>query len=89
MAEQKQDDQHEHIFSKLCEDTGCSSEDQPEAMNDREKWRERLSDMHATSTTWYIYIYIERERESEGESERETFLYLFEKTDNLPLIAWL
>ena len=26
-------------FQQLCEDTGCSSEDLPEAMNDREKWR--------------------------------------------------
>ena len=26
----------------LCEDTGCSPEDQLEAMNDREKWRERV-----------------------------------------------
>ena len=25
---------------QLCEDTGCSLEDLPEAMNDREKWRE-------------------------------------------------
>ena len=31
MAEQKQDDQHEHTFSNLCEDTGCSPEDLPEA----------------------------------------------------------
>ena len=28
---------------QLCEDTGCSIEDLPEAMNDREKWRERVS----------------------------------------------
>ena len=27
-------------IQQLCEDTGCSPEDQPEAMNDREKWRE-------------------------------------------------
>ena len=27
----------------LCEDTGCRPEDLPEAMNDREKWRERES----------------------------------------------
>ena len=27
---------------QLCEDTGCSPEDLPEAMNDREKWRERV-----------------------------------------------
>ena len=27
-------------IQQLCEDTGCSSKDLPEAMNDREKWRE-------------------------------------------------
>ena len=26
-------------IQQLCEDTGCSPEDLPEAMNDREKWR--------------------------------------------------
>ena len=36
---------------QLCEDTGCSPEDVPEAMNDREKWRERVRDIRATSTT--------------------------------------
>ena len=36
---------------QLCEDTGCSPEDLPEAMNDREKWRERVRDIRATSTT--------------------------------------
>ena len=49
-------------IQQLCEDTGCSPEDLPEAMNDREKWRERVRDICATSTTWswwwYIYIYI-------------------------------
>ena len=34
-----------------CEDTGCSPEDLPEAMNDREKWRERVRDIHASGTT--------------------------------------
>ena len=29
---------------QLCEDTGYSPEDLPEAMNDREKWRERVRD---------------------------------------------
>ena len=32
-------------IQQLCEDTGCSPEDLPGAMNDREKWR-------------YIYIYV-------------------------------
>ena len=36
---------------QLCEDTGCSPEDLPEAMNDSEKWCERVRDIHATSTT--------------------------------------
>ena len=40
-------------IQQLCEDTGCSPEDLPEAMNDREKWRERVKDIHATSMTWW------------------------------------
>ena len=64
-------------IQQLCEDTECCPEDLPEAMNDREKWRERFRDIRATSTTcclwwWYththtyththIYIYIGRYR---------------------------
>ena len=40
-------------IQKLCEDTGCSREDLPEAMNDKEKWRERVRDICASSTTWW------------------------------------
>ena len=40
-------------IQQLCEDTGCSPEDLPEAMNDREKWRERIRDIHASGTTWW------------------------------------
>ena len=39
-------------IQQLCEDTGCSPEDLPEAMNDREKWRERVRDIRASGTTW-------------------------------------
>ena len=35
---------------QLCEDTGCGPEDLPEAMNDREKWRERVRDIRACGT---------------------------------------
>ena len=48
-------------IQQLCEDTGCSPEDRPEAMNDRENWRERVWDICISGTTrwwWYIYIYI-------------------------------
>ena len=38
-------------IQQLCEDTGCSPKDLPEAMNDREKWRERVRDIRAACTT--------------------------------------
>ena len=47
-------------IQQLCEDTGCNPEDLPEAMNDREKWRETVRDIRAGGATWwwwYIYIY--------------------------------
>ena len=40
-------------LQQLCEYTGCSPEDQPEAINDREKWRERVRDIRASATTWW------------------------------------
>ena len=40
-------------IQQLCEDTGCCPEDLPRPMNDREKWRERVRDIRATSTTWW------------------------------------
>ena len=42
-------------IQQLCEDTGCCPEDLPEAMKDREKWRERVRDIRATSKTWWWY----------------------------------
>ena len=44
-------------IQQLCEDTGCSPEDLPEAMNDRGKWQkkwwERVMDIHEGGTTWW------------------------------------
>ena len=52
-------------IQQLCEDTGCSPEDLPDAMSDREKWRERIRNILAGGTTWwwwwwwwYIYFSI-------------------------------
>ena len=47
-------------IQQLCEDMGCSPEDLREAMNNREKWWERVRDIHASSTTWWWWIYIDR-----------------------------
>ena len=38
-------------IQQVCEDTGCNPEDLPEAMNYREKWRERVRDIRAGGTT--------------------------------------
>ena len=43
-------------IQQQCEVTGCSPEDLPEAMNGREKWRERVKDICASGTTWW-YLY--------------------------------
>ena len=40
-------------IQQLCEDTGCSPEDLPEAMNNREKWREWVRDIRASGTRWW------------------------------------
>ena len=40
-------------IQQLCEDTGCSPENFPEAMNDREKRREGVRDIRASGTTWW------------------------------------
>ena len=40
-------------IQQLCKYTGYSPEDLPEAMNNREKWRERVRDIRASGTTWW------------------------------------
>ena len=52
-------------IQQLYEDTGYSPEYVPEAVNDWEKWRERVRDIRGSSMTWWSYIYIYRERERE------------------------
>ena len=51
MAVQKQDDQHEHIFSSYVRIRDVVLKTCLEAMNDREEWRERVRDIRATSAT--------------------------------------
>ena len=47
----------------LCEDTGRSPGDLPDAMNDRGWWKERVRDIRADGTTrWWWYTHYERER---------------------------
>ena len=40
-------------IQQLCADTGCSPEDLPKAMVDREGWRKRIKYIRADSATWW------------------------------------
>ena len=46
-------------IQQLCEDTGCNPEDLPKAMNDREKWRERVRGICAGGTKWWWWWWYE------------------------------
>ena len=43
-------------IQQLCEDTGCSADDLPEVMNDREKWWERARDIRAGGAMMMMMI---------------------------------
>ena len=44
-------------IQQLCEDMRCSPEDQPEEMNNREEWRERVRDICAGgSKRWWVCV---------------------------------
>ena len=47
-------------IQQLFEDTGCSPEEMPDAMYDREGWRERVKDIRADDKTrwWWWFIII-------------------------------
>ena len=40
-------------IQQLCADTGCSLEDLPEAMDDRDGWQERVMEIRADGVTWW------------------------------------
>ena len=48
MDEQRQDNQAEPIY---CADTGCSLEDLPGAMNDRDRWCEKVEEIRTGGAT--------------------------------------
>ena len=52
-------------LQQFCTDTGCSLEDLPEAMDDRDRWRKRVREIRASNMTgwwwwlWLCYRFIE------------------------------
>ena len=45
-------------IQQLCAYTGCSPEDLPKTMNNREVWQERVRNIRADSTIWWWWWYI-------------------------------
>ena len=45
-------------LEQFCADAGCSPEDLPETMDDREGWWEIVRDIHADSTTWWWWWWV-------------------------------
>ena len=45
-------------IQQLGADTGCSLEDLPGAMNDRDGWRERVREIRASSVTWWWWWHL-------------------------------
>ena len=43
-------------IQQLCDDTGWSPGDLPEAMNNSEGWRERVRDIRADGTRWWRFL---------------------------------
>ena len=60
-------------IQQLCEDTGCSPVDLPDAMNERKKWRERVRDIRACSTTWWWWYYLPNPSARAGYDTRSIF----------------
>ena len=44
-------------LQQFCTNTGCSMENLPRPMDDRDEWQERVRETRASDTPWYIYIY--------------------------------
>ena len=88
-------------IQQLCEDMGCSPEDLPEAMNDREKWRERVRDIRASGTTWWWWWVVailklcnKRDRQTDRQTGKKDIWNIIrwrlDKNNDFPcrLICW-
>ena len=47
-------------IQKICADTGCSSDDLLEAMDDRGRWRKRVRDIRADGATWWWWWWFKK-----------------------------
>ena len=72
---------------QLCVNTGCSLEDLPWVMDDRNEWWERIREIHSSSMTWwYIYIsmyiwWILPARKMDKGSVTSSVMFLYDEQD--------
>ena len=68
-------------IQQLYDDTGCSPEDLPEAMNDSGTWRERVRDIRAGRTTWWLcnhlFTLFDRFRKYFRRIENLIYIYIY------------
>ena len=72
-------------IQQLCEDTGYSPEDLPEAMSNREKWRESVRDISVPMVRQddeiYIYIYSEWIHQLDSQFISTIYIYTYRETE--------
>ena len=65
-------------IQQLWENSECNPEDPSEAMNDREKWRDRVRDIRVSSTTWWWWWrFIDTILWSKDTSSKDEYASLF------------
>ena len=52
-------------IQQFCVDTGCNLEDLPGAMDDRDRWQERVREVRAGSVTWWGCISLQDSSDNE------------------------
>ena len=66
-------------IQQLCADPGCSPEDQPKAMDDREGWRERFRNIRTDSATWWWWWWLLMESKGPGVKAMKKFRVITRK----------
>ena len=62
-------------IQQLCADTGCSSENLPKVMDDREVWRERFRNIRADNATWWWWTVLCIGKRQEKRTKAKSYSY--------------
>ena len=78
-------------IQQLYSDTGCRSEDIPEAMSDREGWRERVRNSWADGMTWWWWWWLLYNSSHYHNTQRWFLLAfkIYKQEKGVPVVYWL